>query len=57
MIIGAIANIGIVCEVIIQGIKVISHVLEYTIATAKIIPSKLPITKPNKVEESVIPAW
>ena len=54
MIIGAIANIGIVWLAIIQGINEASIALFSTILTARIIPNIVPIVKPNKVDESVI---
>ena len=53
MIIGAIANIGIVWLAIIQGINEASIALFSTILTARIIPNIVPIVKPNKVDESV----
>ena len=57
MIIGAIARMGIVCEVMIQGISERSSVWKWTIPTASATPSTVPIRKPSRVEDSVIQEW
>jgi hypothetical protein len=54
MIIGAIANMGMVCDAIAQGITLISIALLYTIPIANKIPSPVPIAKPRRVELKVI---
>ena len=41
--IGAMARIGIVCEAMIQGIRLRSSVRECTIATAIAMPSSVPM--------------
>ncbi len=53
MIIGAMARIGIVCEVMIHGIRLLSSVREWTMPTARRTPSADPSTKPSKVEDNV----
>ena len=57
MIIGAMARIGIVCDVMIQGINVFCSVTEFKMPTAMRMPSAVPMTKPSSVEESVTQAW
>ncbi|MCY1243881.1 hypothetical protein D9M72_569200 [compost metagenome] len=53
IIIGAIARMGIVCEVMIHGIRLLSRVRECTMPTASNTPSADPSTKPSNVDESV----
>ena len=48
MIIGAIARIGIVCEAMIQGIRLRSSVVTWTISTASRMPSTVPKAKPSE---------
>ena len=57
MTIGAMAMMGIVCEVMIHGISDLSSAREWTMPTASRMPSSVPRTKPSSVEESVIQAW
>ena len=53
MTIGAIARIGIVCEEMTQGIRLLSRLRECTMATAIRMPSSVPMRKPSSVEASV----
>ncbi len=57
MIIGARARIGMVCEVMIQGIRLRSRLVTWTMPTAIAMPSAVPKAKPSRVEESVTQAW
>ncbi len=57
MTIGAMARIGIVCDVMIQGIRLLSRLRACTIATAIAMPSAVPMAKPRSVEESVTQQW
>ena len=56
IIIGAMARMGMVCDVIIHGIKDLSKTREWMMPTAKIIPSTVPNTKPSIVADKVIHA-
>ena len=44
-----------VCEVMIQGIRLRSRLSTWMIAAASVTPRRVPMTKPSMVEESVIP--
>ncbi|MNL87587.1 hypothetical protein D3C87_2168130 [compost metagenome] len=55
MTIGAMARIGTVCEAMIQGIRLRSSDFTWTMPTAMTMPSRVPMTKPARVEESVMP--
>ena len=57
MIIGAIARMGIVCEAMIQGIRLRSSVVTWTMPTAIRMPSPVPKAKPSRVDESVTQEW
>ena len=50
---GAMARMGIACDAMIHGIRLLLSNLECTMATASPIPSTVPSTKPSSVDESV----
>ncbi len=50
---GAIARMGMVCEAIIHGIRLLLSSLECTMATASPMPSSIPSANPKSVEDSV----
>ena len=52
-IIGASAMIGIVCEAMIQGMRLRSRLAACTIITASSMPSTEPTAKPRSVASSV----
>ena len=53
MIIGAIANIGTICEQMIQGNRLFSSVRRCTISTESRMPNAAPIRNPMSVADSV----
>ena len=53
MIIGAMARIGIVCDVMIHGMRLLSSVREWTMATASTMPRSVPSAKPPASSDSV----
>ena len=57
MIIGAIANMGMVWLVMIQGIRDLSMARFSTIETARPMPRIVPIAKPSSVEDRVTLPW
>ena len=57
IIIGAIARIGMVCEVMIHGKSERSSVRTCTMPTASTIPSTAPMAKPKSVDDAVTQAW
>ena len=56
MIIGPIARMGIVCEAMIQGIRLRSSVRTCTMPMAIAIPNSVPNANPSSVAEAVTQA-
>ena len=57
MIIGAMARMGMVWLVMIQGISDLSMARFSTIETASPMPRMVPMAKPSSVEDRVTPPW
>ena len=57
MTMGAMARIGIVCEAMIQGSRLFCSDRAWTIRTASMIPTTVPIAKPSSVAARVTQPW
>ena len=57
MIMGATARMGMVCEAMIHGIRLLFRVLTWTMATARTTPRTVPMKKPTTVDDRVTQLW